>query len=138
MARLEASGGKVSVKVDDRVSPASLSQEIWGLRTETYEPVSMVMLSPNHWEGAGATGNKHTFFVLRAAKCDEPARGIYNEFLHSRLAAYGKVFELIGEKTKCPPAAEQLSGLGFSSTRRASFVARAVLAGRRRLFDVKV
>jgi hypothetical protein len=78
---------------------------------------------PNYW-GDNAVGNKHTFFVLHGAKNDEPMRGIYNEFLHPRLEPHRKVFEVIGDKTKCQPTDGQLSGLGFSSTKKRASILR--------------
>lgn len=93
-----------------------ISQDKWGLKTESMVRVQTIMLSPNHWDGQ-AVGNKHWFFLLEGCRVDGPARGIYNEFLASGLEKHRKVFEVLGDKTKCPVTDEQLSGLGFSSTR---------------------
>jgi len=94
-------------------------QTKWGVTTEAFVEVSTLMLSPNCW-GDHAIGNKHWFFVLKDCVTDEPVRGIYNEFLKPELEKHRKVFEVLGDKTKCPVAADQLSGLGFSSTRNDS------------------
>jgi hypothetical protein len=115
-------------------------QEIWALTTEQYVKVSAVTLSPNYW-GHNAVGNKHTFFVLEGARNDEATRGFYNEFLHPRLEPHRKVFEVIGDKTKCRPLTDgenQLSGLGFSSTKRESFLVRARQGKKQRVFHVHV
>lgn len=111
------------------------SQQKWGLQTESYIKVNAVTLSPNYW-GDNAVGNKHTFFVLDGAKNDEPTRGIYNEFLHSRLEEHRKVFEVIGDKTKCQPTDGQLSGIGFSSTKADNVVVKVKLGKAQRLFNV--
>lgn len=113
------------------------SQEVWGLTTEKFVKVNAVTLSPNYW-GKNASGNKHTFFVLDGAKNDEAARGIYNEFLHPRLEAHRKVFEVIGDKTKCQPTEGQLSGLGFSSTKKDSVIIRVNQGKKQRLFNVQI
>jgi hypothetical protein len=113
------------------------SQEKWGLKTEEFVKVAAVTLSPNYW-GDNAVGNKHTFFVVEGAKTDEPMRGFYNEFLHPRLEPHRKVFEVIGDKTKCEPTEGQLSGLGFSSTKKESFVVRAQQGKKQRIFNVQV
>lgn len=112
-------------------------QNAWGLTTEQYVKVDAVTLSPNYW-GDNAAGNKHTFFVLHGAQNDEPTRGIYNEFLHPRLEPHRKVFEVIGDKTKCQPTEGQLSGLGFSSTKRTNFLVKVQQGNKRRLFNVHV
>src|SRR5690606_21407108 len=79
--------------------------------------VNTLLLSPNYWDDQAA-GNKHLFFILEGCANDEPARGIYNEFLRPELEKHRKVFEVLGNRTKCQPDGEQLSGLGFSFTQR--------------------
>jgi hypothetical protein len=122
---------------DPAITSSNLSKEKWGLTTEQYVKVNAVMLSPNYW-GDNAVGNKHTFFVLEGAKCDEEIRGFYNEFLHSRLEPHRKVFEVIADKTKCQPSDNQLAGLGFSSTKKDSFIVRTQQGKKQRLFNVLV
>lgn len=122
---------------DPGITAGNMTQDKWGLKTEQYVKVSAVTLSPNFW-GDNAVGNKHTFFVIDGAKNDEPTRGFYNEFLHSRLEPHRKVFEVIGDKTKCRPSDEQLSGLGFSSTKKESFIVRAQQGKKQRVFNVHV
>ena len=116
---------------------SAISQEKWGLNTEKFVKVNAVTLSPNHW-GEDAVGNRHTFFVLEGALNDEPCRGIYNEFLHPRLEKHRKVFEIIGDKTKCQPTEGQLSGLGFSSTKKDSVIVKVAQGKRQRLFNVQI
>ncbi len=124
---------------DPAITAANISQEKWGLKTEQFVKVRAVTLSPNYW-GSNAVGNKHTFFVIEGAKNDEPTRGFYSEFLHPRLEPHRKVFEVIGDKTKCQPspAGDQLSGLGFSSTKPATFLVRAHQGKKQRVFNVRV
>lgn len=120
---------------DPAITASNISQTKWGLTTEQYVKVDAVTLSPNYW-GDNAVGNKHTFFVLHDAKNDEPTRGIYNEFLHPRLEPHRKVFEVIGDKTKCQPVDGQLSGLGFSSTKRTNILIKVQQGKQQRLFNV--
>jgi hypothetical protein len=130
------SRGRVEkVETGPGIVSAGISQEKWGLHTETFVKVNAITLSPNYW-GGNAVGNKHTFFVLDGAKNDEPTRGIYNEFLHSRLETHRKVFEVIGDKTKCQPTEGQLSGLGFSSTKKDIVTVRVQQGVKQRMFNV--
>ena len=122
---------------DPGLTAANISQEKWGLRTEQYVKVNVVTLSPNFW-GDNAVGNRHVFFILDGARNDEDTRGFYNEFLHSRLNDHRKVFEVIGDKTKCRPTEGQLSGLGFSSTKRETFVVKVQQGKKQRIFNVHV
>ena len=126
-----------SLAIGKGISTEDAHQEQWGLRTGQYVKVTAVTLSPNYW-GSNAVGNKHTCFVLDGARNDEPTRGIYNEFLHTRLEEHRKVFEVIGEKTKCQPTEGQLSGLGFSSTKQDSVTVKVTQAAQKqRLFNVR-
>lgn len=101
----------------DLVPGVAQGVERWGLKTETFVKVNTLLLSPNYWDDQ-AVGNKHLFFILEGCANDEPARGIYNEFLRPELEKHRKVFEVLGNRTKCQPDGEQLSGLGFSFTQR--------------------
>lgn len=115
---IKVANGTISeVEVQNHLIAGNAEQDKWGVKTETLVPVDTLMASPNHWDGQ-ATGNKHWFFMLKGCKNPEPVRGIYNEFLKGELEPHRKVFELLGARTKCPPADKQLSGIGFSSTRK--------------------
>ena len=101
----------------------TVSKKVWGIDTETFRKVSVVMLSPNHWDGHGV-GNRHYFFMLDGCQNDGTARGFYNEFLKSDLDPHRKVFEMVGAKMRTDETADQLSGLGFSTTQRNHAVVR--------------
>jgi hypothetical protein len=117
VGRFTVAGGVITdVKYGDGLVGGGVPQTKWGVTTEKLIEVSTLMLSPNCW-GDHDVGNKHWFFILKGCAADEPVRGVYNEFLHPRLEKHRKVFEVLGNKTKCQPTADQLSGLGFSSTR---------------------
>jgi hypothetical protein len=93
------------------------SKEVWGLKTMQFKEVSVLMNSPNHWDGE-ETGNKHLFFIMDDCKQPGEIRGFYNEFLTDKLHEHRKVFEVLGSKMKVAESDEQLSGLGFSNTQR--------------------
>ena len=122
---------------DKRLISGSASQQKWNINTEQFVKVNTVLNSPNHWDG-NAVGNKHWFFILEGCKTDQPARGIYNEFLTPELDKHRKVFELLGDKTKCPVTDEQLSGLGFSSTNPATVTVKVTGPKLNKIFNVKV
>jgi hypothetical protein len=105
------------------VDSAGFEQEEWGVTTEKFSKVNMMMLSPNHWDEQ-KVGNKHYFFILDECLNPEPTRGIYNEFLGGELTKHRKVFEIVGDKTKCEMTDAQLSGVGFSSTKREEMLVR--------------
>lgn len=111
--------------IEHKLPTTSSSRDKWGIQTQVPVKVQTLLLSPNHWEGAGAVGNKHWFFILEGCRVDEPVRGIYNEFLTGELEPHRKVFEALGSKTRCEPTEKQLSGVGFSETRQDKVLAIA-------------
>lgn len=128
-------GQIINVKFSSDLVGGSASQDVWGLKTETFITVNSVMFSPNHWDEQ-TIGNKHWFFLLDGAVNNEPTRGIYNEYLAQPLDVHRKVFEVLGDKTKCPPTAEQLSGLGFSSTKGDSLIVQVAGAKLRKTYQI--
>ncbi len=120
----EIERGKILFKnIDKEVNRSTLAQEIWNLKTGFFQKVSMMMLSPNHWDENEA-GNRHHFFVLDGCTNPDRARGFYNEFLRTDLIPHRKVFELLADKMKCEERTEQLSGVGFSSTKRDEIICK--------------
>ena len=117
--------------------PGSAAKDLWGVTTEQFVPVSTLMYSPNYFDDNEA-GNRHYFFILKGCVNDQPTRGIYNEFLRGDLQPHRKVFEVLGDRTKCEPTSDQLSGLGFSSTVRSSVIAKVTMtSGRRHLISIQ-
>lgn len=108
---------KGGVEVIESLPHSKQSKDVWGMATEQFQKVSVVMNSPNHWDGQ-AVGNKHYFFMLEAAKQPGTTRGFYNEYLRNELNEHRKVFEHLAGKMKVPASDDQLSGLGFSDTQR--------------------
>lgn len=120
----EWNGSKmINLKIGKEITGGSLSQEVWNLNTEKFHKVNMLTISPNHWDGQ-KIGNKHFFFILDKCLNDNRTRGIYNEFLGLGLEKHRKVFEMIGDITKCEVTANQVSGIGLSSTKRDSLLCR--------------
>ncbi len=111
------------VKIVNSLPFSALSKKVWNIDTETFRKVNVVMMSPNHWDGHGV-GNRHYFFMLDGCQNDGTARGFYNEFLKGELDPHRKVLEMVGNKMRTDESANQLSGLGFSSTQRNHAVVR--------------
>lgn len=128
-------GQITDVKPGDGVLAKGISMDKWGVKTETFVKVNTLVHSPNYWDD-NAVGNKHWFFILENCANPDPARGVYNEFLSSNLEKHRKVFEVLGDKTKCPPTEDQLSGLGFSSTRGDTVTVRVVAGNHTQNFNI--
>lgn len=102
---------------------AVISKDVWGVKTNQYQKVNVIMASPNHWDG-NHVGNKHYFFILDGCKNPDTPRGFFNEYLKDDLMGQKRVFEVLGSKMKVAPSDEQLSGVGFSTTIRASIICK--------------
>lgn len=101
----------------DHMSTTSVQQEINGIKGNCFQPVNMMLYSPNHWTDPGI-GNKHLFFIVEGAAVDIPLRPFFNEYLDSKLNAHRKTLELLAGKLMVQPAKEQLTGIGYSLTQR--------------------
>lgn len=96
---------------------------VWGLPTQTFHKVGVIMNSPNHWDDK-SVGNKHYFFMIEGCVNEGSARGFFNEYLSEDLTAHRKVLEMVGSAMKTAESPNQLSGIGFSSTQRNSVMCR--------------
>lgn len=121
VAKLIVKNGEITVK--PILNSTTSSKEVWGIKTNEFLPVTMVMNSPNYWDGEGV-GNKHFFFMIKGCVNDGSARGFYNEFLKAELEPHRKVMEIVGSKKKVAESNNQLSGVGFSTTQRNTIVCR--------------
>lgn len=111
------------VEIIPLIEASQATREVWGIKTQSFQPVTAMMLSPNFWDGNGI-GNKHFFFMLDGCRNDGSARGFYNEFLSSELEPHRKTMEIVGSKMRTEECADQMSGLGFSSTQRNSLICK--------------
>ncbi len=106
-------------KIKETLKSTLSSKEIWGLPSNNFVPVTVAMHSPNYWDDQTGIGNKHYFFILQNCKNPDNPRGFFNEFLQEELMEHKHVFEALAGRCSVPDSENQLSGLGFSETRRA-------------------
>lgn len=112
------------------------SKTIWGVKTNEFTPVSVICYSPNYFDEQEGIGHKHLFFMLNGCNNDEQPNGYYNEFLKHDLEKHRRVFEALGSKCHVEDSEEQLSGIGFSMTKRADLVVK-VKGATERIMKVK-
>ena len=138
--KIEVENGTIA-----KITPAKGVQEsrngvdVWNVKTGTFVDVTSVMRSPNFWDGE--VGNEHFFFTLAECKVSERVHGFFNEFLRPELAEHRKVFEHLADTYKCEQQVDvedQLSGIGFSTTKSAKATFLVTSEGGKKVYTVVV
>jgi hypothetical protein len=116
--------GNFSIKEKLSGSSSISSREIWGVSTNQFVPVSVISYSPNYFDEQDGIGHRHLFFFLKDCVNNEEPNGFYLEFLDNDLMKHKRVFEALGAKCHVEDTDDQLSGIGFSMTKRADLVVK--------------
>lgn len=102
------------------------TRNIWGVNTNQFVPVSVICYSPNYFDEQDGIGHRHMFLMLKDCINSESPNSFYNEYLKEDLMKHKRVFECLGAKCHVEDAEDQLSGIGFSMTKRADLIVKVI------------
>ena len=134
LAKIELKNGQWTVL--QSLECKQVQREIWNVNTNQFTPVSVLMNSPNYWNEQQGIGHKHIFFMMKNCVNTEQPNAFYNEFLNHELDKNRKVMEALGSKMRVKEVDEQLSGIGFSTTKRAELILK-VKGNTERIMKIK-
>lgn len=110
--------------IKELIPSTASSKEIWSINTNQFHLVKLMMFSPNYWDELTGIGNKHYFFMLDKCINDETPNGFFNEFIKEDFMKHKRVFEALGSEMRVEASTDQLSGLGFSTTKHDYLIAK--------------
>ena len=112
--------------------------ENWNIKMNTFVPVNLICYSPNYW-GSNRVGNKHVFFMIKDCISEDTPNAWYNEYLKSELKNENKrVMEALGRMAKVKESDNQLSGLGFATTKANEVTFKVVANNEEKIYKVIV
>lgn len=126
-----------SIVTDPKMQLDASREVIWGVKLNDFVPVRLISYSPNYW-GDKEVGNQHVFFMLKDCVSDETPNAWFNEYLNNELHENRQVMEALGHEAKVEVTDNQLSGLGFSTTKKNKITVKVIVNNEEKLYNVVI
>lgn len=111
------------------------STTMWNVKMNEFVPVRLMSYSPNYW-GDNKVGNQHVFFMLQDCISEDTPNAWFNEYLNNELNENRQVMEALGHEAKVEVTDNQLSGMGFSVTKRNKITVKTIEGVEEKIYNL--
>lgn len=126
-----------SLKANADLLVDKTSVVMWNVKMNEFIPVRLMSYSPNYW-GDNQVGNQHVFFMLQDCISEDTPNAWFNEYLNNELNENKQVMEALGHEARVEVTDNQLSGMGFSVTKRNKITVKTIENAEEKIYNITI